>query len=139
MELFSGPGSLPLRPDARQQGPVDGRSRAELCQVNKEEESKGNQTIIWQPFPSRCNDAKAMNRTIEDLWLAMYSPHKRTFRLINLYYMSMKHKEVYNCLKVICLKKNITLSPSNLFGVVEKIDTCTNTLVFVFLDFTKES
>ena len=71
MELFSGPGSLPLRPDACQQGPVDGRSRAELCQVNKEVEREGNQPIIWQPILSRCNDAKAMNRTIEDLRMAM--------------------------------------------------------------------
>ena len=73
MELFSGPGSLPLRPDAGQQGPVDGRSRAELCQVNKEVERAGNQPIIWQPILSLCNDAKAMNSTIEDLRMAMFA------------------------------------------------------------------
>ena len=75
MELFSGPGSLPLRPDACQQGPVDGRSRAELCQVNKEVERRRaiKPYIIWQPIFSRCNDAKAMNSTIEDLRMAMYA------------------------------------------------------------------
>ena len=36
-------------------------------------------------------------------------------------------------------KKNTTFLPSNVFGVVVKIDTCTNTLVFLFLYFTKES
>ena len=58
MELFSGPGSLPLRPDAGQQGPVDGRSRAELCQVNKEVERVGgqlNDNLAANPFTlQRC-------------------------------------------------------------------------------------
>ena len=82
MELFSGPGSLPLRPDAGQQGPVDGRSRAELCQVNKEVERAGNQPIIWQPILSLCNDAKAMNRTIEYLRIAMYYPQNKLSGLL---------------------------------------------------------
>ena len=39
---------------------------------------------------------KAKNKRIKQGKLVLYC----TFRLINLYYMSMKHKEVYNCLKV---------------------------------------
>jgi len=51
-------------------------------------------------------------------------------RLINLYYMSMKHKEVYNCLKVLSAQLSIssTKACQTLYAVIKDMNTKPRTL-----------
>merc|ERR1719228_3290453 len=60
----------------------------------------------------------------------MADPEQSFARLINLYYMSMKHKEVYNCLKVLSAQLSIssTKACQTLYAVIKDMNTKPRTL-----------
>merc|ERR1719369_2634718 len=114
-----------------------GRSRGQASyeqsrSAGRAEQRRGRQENVFIRRQTNNQDQVLFHyaQTLVNKDQLMADPEQSFARLIHLYYMSMKHKEVYNCLKVLSAQLSIssTKACQTLYAVIKDMNTKPRTL-----------